>query len=207
MAVFASFLGAFGLAAIGAEKDPTANLPAVVMFLAIPVGLAFIGTLGAFEVLAAIFVPESTFLFVLITGGGGAAAVVFSAFVVGDSWGMNPTTLSPAAFDTWLKNQWIQTARDAQKQSTLIMIVGVIPVVIAGFLRMADARFEIGLLGINIVIVVGVLLTLGGTAAGLARSRHPLRGNDQKGIRRREAWASTLAISIYTSWLILILPS
>jgi hypothetical protein len=87
------------------------------------------------------------------------------------------------------------------------MIVGVIPVVIAGFLRMADARFEIGLLGINIVIVVGVLLTLGGTAAGLARSRHPLQGNDQKGIRRREAWASTFAISIYTSWLILILPS
>ncbi len=206
MAVFGSFLAAFGLAAVGAEKHPTANLPAVVMFLAIPVALAFIGILGAFEVLAATFVPQSTMLFALITGAGGAVSVVFSAFVVGDSWGMHPTTIAGPQFEEWRSRQWIQNAEHAQRQSILLVLVGIVPVIIAVILRLANARIGIGLTGINVTVGVGILLILTGTAAGIFRARHPYQDNDQKGIRRWEAWASSMAISVYTAWLLLVLP-
>src|SRR4051812_28131439 len=43
---FGSLLGAFGLAAIGAENDPTANLGAAIMFIAVPVVVSTTATLG-----------------------------------------------------------------------------------------------------------------------------------------------------------------
>jgi hypothetical protein len=208
IAVFSSFLGAFGLAAVGAEKDPTANLPATVMFLAVPVALAFIGILGAFEVLAATFVPQSTMMFTFITGAGGAAAVTFSAHVVGDSWGMHPTTITDAQeFDRWRDEQWVTSHSDANKKANLLILVGIIPVVIALMLKVVEARIEVGVVGIDVVIGVGILLTLAGTLAGLGRGRHPSLGNAQVGIRPWEAWCSTMGISLYTAGLLLVLPT
>lgn len=207
MVVFASFLGSFGLAAVGAEDDPTANLPATVMFMAIPVAVAFVGVLGAFEALAATFVPESTTLFALITCAGGATAVMFSAYVVGDSWSMHPTTMrDPAIFQAWRKQQWIQNQKHANDQSNLIVLGGMVPLIISVILRFAKAHLDVGLAGINIVVGAGIVSSMLATGYALNRARHPDQGNDQIGIKQWEAWTSTLTISFYTSGLVLILP-
>ena len=67
------------------KTDPTANIPTAVMFIAVPVSLAFLGILGSFEALSATFLPPSAELFALITVAGGAVTVFFSAVVVADS--------------------------------------------------------------------------------------------------------------------------
>jgi hypothetical protein len=208
IAVFASFLGAFGLAAVGAEDDPTANLPATVMFMAIPVALAFIGILGAFEVLAATYVPESATLFTVITAAGGASSVLFSGFVVGDSWSMHPTRMDSVAFGVWRSRQWIRSQQDAKHATNLIVGVGMIPVVIVMILRISGAHLDsfFGLAGINALIYVGIAATIAGTGAALSRARHPDTGNDQVGLRQWEAWTCTMGLSVYTFWLVLVLP-
>lgn len=152
-------------------------------------------------------VPQSTTLFALIAGAGGATAVVFSAFFVGESWGMYPTTLSPADFDAWRKRQLIQDAHDARKQSLLVVIIGIVPLAITPIVRLGGAHIELSLPGMNAVVGIGFLLTLAGTTAGLFRARHSLLGNDQKGIRCWEAWSSAMAISLYTISLLLVLPT
>ena len=208
ISVFASFLGAFGLAAVGAEKDPTANLPATVMFMAVPVALAFLGILGAFEVLAATFVPQSTLMFTFITGAGGAVAVTFSAYVVGDSWGMHPTTIDVAAeFDQWSDKHLINSSADANYHANLLVCIGCIPVVIALVLKVVGVRLPFGVVGVNVAIGAGIVLALAGTMAGLRRARHPSLGNEQLSIRRWEAWTATMSVSAYTAALLLILPT
>lgn len=56
--VFGSLAGSFGLAAIGAEQDPTANLPPAIMYVAVPVTTSVVSILGAFEVLAKVYIPS-----------------------------------------------------------------------------------------------------------------------------------------------------
>lgn len=166
--VFAGFLGSFGLAAVAAEDDPTANLAATVMFMAVPVAFAFTAILGAFEVLAATFVPKSTTLFAIITAAGGATAVVFSGFVVGDSWALHPTTMGRQAVAEWRSRQWIQGQEQANAQTTVIVVAGLVPMVIAVVLRIAAAHIDIGIVGISALIYGGVIIAMAayGTSPG-----------------------------------------
>lgn len=59
VAMIGSLTGALGLAAIGAEQDLTANLVPATMFLLMPVVISIVAILAAFEVLAALYLPES----------------------------------------------------------------------------------------------------------------------------------------------------
>src|SRR6185312_16060264 len=71
VAMLGSLTGSVALAAVGAEEDETANLPAAVMFIAVPVVISMVSVLAAFEILAKIYLPESKTLFAVITGVGG----------------------------------------------------------------------------------------------------------------------------------------
>ena len=53
--VIGSLAGAIGLAAIGAERDATANLVPATMFLAVAVSISLIAVLAAFEALATLY--------------------------------------------------------------------------------------------------------------------------------------------------------
>ena len=57
--MMSSLVGAFGLAAVGAEQELTANVIPASLFYGIPVSIAIGSMLGAFEVLAAIYLPET----------------------------------------------------------------------------------------------------------------------------------------------------
>lgn len=206
IAVFGSFAGSFALAAIAAEDDPTANIPAAVMFIAVPVSLAFLGILGSFEALAATFLTPSTKLFALITVAGGAATVFFSAAVVADSWSMHPTRMHVDSLTRWREQQWIQNQREASKAANTLITVGVAPMLLVFMLRLFDVHWAMNLDGVNVTVGVGIALTLAGTGIALVRVRHPDDGNHQIGLKPWEAWASTAAISLYAFWLALILP-
>lgn len=205
--VFASFLGSFGLAAVGAEDHPTANLSAVITFIAVPVVISFVAILGAFEVLAAIYINESTTLFALITGAGGIAGVAFTSFAVGDSVAMHPTTLQPAEFDQWRRKQWIKNQEQAYSDALRIAVVTAIPVAIAMIIRLFGVRVDIDLAGANWVVGIGIFLALLGTAMSLKRAVHPVTGNDQHGLKQWEAWSAVTVISLYSTVLILVLPA
>lgn len=207
IAVFASFLAAFSLAAIAAEEDPTANLPAAVMFTAVPVALGLLGILGAFTVLADTFIREATKMFALITVAGGTGAAFFTAAIVADSWSMQPLRLSRGEYKKWRAGQWIKDSDDARRQSNIIIFPGLALGIIAFILRLAGAHVDINLDGVQITIGAGVALALSGTGAALLRIRHPSQGKDQVGIRRWEAWTCTMAIGLYALWLALILPT
>lgn len=104
-------VGAFGFASIGAESDPSANLARPVLFASRPVSLAVIGTFGAFEVLASIYIPESVDLFSIMTGVAGFFAIFFTAASIPDALGLHPTTMGPDEYDDWRGRQWLQDRR------------------------------------------------------------------------------------------------
>lgn len=200
----ASLTGAIGLAAIGAEQDETANLPPAVMYIAVAVVVSIVSVLGAFEVLAAIYVPDSRLLFALITGAGGLAGAYFTSFAVGDSWRTGPT--DPEVRPLWLARQWISTPQIGYRQARLLAVRAAIPPAIAMVLRVFDCHFEPTPLNVNILVGAGLLLALGGIFLGVERTSHAFQDNEQRAIRQLEAYSTTLAVSFYTAVLLLFLP-
>ncbi|MFH8470399.1 hypothetical protein [Streptomyces sp. NPDC017991] len=204
IATMASLTGSIGLAAIGAEQHETANLPPAVMYIAVAVVVSIVSVLGAFEVLAAIYVPDSRLLFSLITGVGGIAGAYFTSFAVGDSWRTGPTDL--AVRTPWLANQWIKTPEDAYRQAYWLAILGVIPPVPAMVFRVYDVHFKPTALNVNIVVGAGLLLAMACIFLGVQRTAHAFQNDQQKAIRWPEAYGTTVAVSLYTAVLLLFLP-
>src|SRR5882757_6325916 len=99
IATIGSLAGSIGLAAIGAERDQTANLPAAVMYTAVPVVISLLAVLASFEVLAAVYLPHEKELFAVTTGVGGLLGTFFTSFAVGDSWQSGPS--DPVLKATW----------------------------------------------------------------------------------------------------------
>lgn len=204
--VFGSLLGSFGLAALGAEKDPTANVAPAIMFVAIPVVLSIVAIFGAFEVLAAIYIPESKTLFAVVTGLAGLFGIVFNAFSVGDSQALHPTDMSPQDFDSWIGRQWIKDRAMAYKMTNRVLLLTTPPAVIGVLLRIFGAKETLTQDGVNWVVGIGVVLSLLGTYLSVNRTRHPTTGNEQIGVKRWEPFVSNAAISLYTLALMVVLP-
>ena len=204
---FGSLLGSFALAAIGAERDPTVNLAAAILFTCVPVILGIVAILGAFSVLASIYIPESAGLFRGITAAGGAFGVVFSVFSIADSVGLHPTTMSPKNFEDWLSRQWIKSRSQGLRASNLVLAVCLLPLVIVGVMRFIfDVSIPLNATAVNWVIGGGILVSLVGTWLGLMKTTHPKIGNDQRALKPFEAWAPNAIISLYVCALVLTLP-
>jgi hypothetical protein len=198
-----SLFGAFGLAAIGAERDLTANLIPAVMYIAVPVAVSVISIIAAFEVLAAVYIPESKTLLALIVGVIGIVGVVFCALAIGDMIGAGPT--DPVFRRKWIRTQWIQTRESAYRWADIVIGTTSIPAVVAIGLRAADVKVSATSASINIIVGIGVALTLVGTLASMLRTAHAL-DNNQQGLRPWEAFGSCTLIAVYTLILMLFLP-
>jgi len=204
--VFGSMLGAFGLAAIGAERDPTANLPPAVMYIAIPVAVSIISLFGAFEVLAKIYVPEAASLFVITTGAGGVFGVALTASVLPDAVNFTPTTMGVEEFDQWRCTQWLQDRTEAYSASNKIGAVALVPPLICTVVRVTGAVIRLNQWWSNAFVVVGILVAMAGGLAALNRTKHPASGNQQSGLKESEAWLTTLTISLFSAVLLIVLP-
>lgn len=203
IAMIGSLTGSIALAAIGAEVDETANLPAAVMFVAVPVVVSLVSVLSAFAVLAAIHLPTQKTLFAVIAGVGGLAGTYFTSFAVGDSW--HPGPQDPAVREEWRKRQWISSQKVAYRQCGILASVSSVPPVAGLVLRLFGVHAEPTETGVNALVGAGLLLAMTGTFLGVQRTMHPLNG-DQRGVRRYEAYGTALAPGLYTLAVLVLVP-
>jgi hypothetical protein len=201
--MFGSLFGSVGLAAIGAERDPTANLAPAIMYIAVPVATSIISVLGAFEVLAAIYIPDSADLFAIIVVAGGIFRVMFTAFAIADSVSLGPT--DPKRHDDYLKKQWLQTRAQSYRWANIIAAIGTILPLLGAGLRVAGFGIPLNSLTINSIIGAGVGVTFLGTIASMLRTAHRLDG-EQRGLKGPEAAVTVLAIGGFTLGLVVCLP-
>ncbi|GLZ02307.1 hypothetical protein [Actinoplanes sp. NBRC 103695] len=204
VAMLGSLLGAIGLAAIGAEKVPTANLAGSVMYIGVPVGVSVAAILGAFEVLAALFLPASTQLFATIVAAGGAFGVIFVAFAIADSVSLGPADEQEHA--TWSRTKrWLKDRDEANRWSSIVAAVGVMPILVSTILRFAGVSARPTSVAANMLVGIGIGFTIVGTLASLLRSSHR-SDHKQIELRKREAFMTTLAVGFYVALLMVFLP-
>ena len=205
IAFMGSILGAFALAAIGAEKDPTANLGTAVLFAGLPISLAVVSTFGAFEVLASIYTPASSALFTTMTGAIGAFAVMFASASIPDSMGLHPTTLTPEEFDKWRERQWLQDRPHALRAMYLVMAVCGIPIILTTAISVLfDLSPSLANFVVGVIVLLGAAFVLFGTVMSFVT--HPTKGNDQKALRAWGAWTPNVLIAGFACLLLLTLP-
>lgn len=199
-----SLLGAIGLAAIGAETHPTANLAGSVMYIGVPVAVSLAAMLGAFEVLAALYEPESTQLFAAIVAAGGWFGVIFVAFAVVDSVSLGP--IDEQEHISWSKTKlWLKTREEANNWGWILAGVSTLPIALAVVLRYTGVTVRPTRALTYMLIGVGIGVTMIGTMASLLRSGHR-SDHKQVELRKSEAFATTLAIAAYVSLLMVCLP-
>jgi hypothetical protein len=200
-----SLIGAIGLAAIGAEREPTANIPPAIMFIAVPVVVSVVAILGAFAVLSAIYLPESSTLFALIAGAGGVSGVFFTSFAIGDSWQAGPT--DPHVREDWLKKQWvaIRSHEEAYKWTAIVGSASAIPILVCMAIRGSGLHVTPNMAAANWLVGSGLFLAMIGTYLGNMRTAHPAEGIEQW-LRKWEAFGVTLTLSAYIIVLLFFLP-
>jgi hypothetical protein len=203
IAMLASIGGAIGLSAIGAEQDLTGNLVPATMFLAVAASVSLMTVLGAFEVLAAIYLPESTTLFAVITGVAGLIGVFFTALSIADSWHTGPR--DPARRRAWQATQWIRSRQQADSSTLTATGVGAIPAVTGIALRIAGIHISLPSTGVAWLVGSSLVLAIGAIVLAGLRTRHPVDGY-AKGLRFWEAYGTTLLISFYALVLMIWLP-
>ncbi|MGA5411847.1 hypothetical protein ACPCSC_31895 [Streptomyces lavendulocolor] len=203
VAMIGSLTGSIALAAIGAEVDETANLPAAVMFVAVPVVVSLVSVLSAFATLAAIHLPTQKTLFAVIAGVGGLAGTYFTSFTVGDSW--HPGPQDPAVREEWQGRQWISSRQIAYRQCGILAAVSSVLPVAGLVLRLCGVHAEPTETSVYGVVVTGLALAVFGTFLGVQRTMHPLNG-DQRGVRRYEAYSTAFSSGLYTFAVLVLLP-
>lgn len=199
-----SLLAAMGLAAIGAERHPTANLTAAIMLIAIPTTVSIAGILAAFQVLVSVYIPHSASLFAYIVAAGGGFGVLFNAFAVADSLYLGPT--DPNYREKWILGQWIQSRQEAFRWAEGIAFGCNLPIIAGVMIRVFSDRPALTSTLSNFTVGVGIALILLGTAASIMQTAHTIIGNNQKSLRPLVAIGSNVAISGYILLLLIVMP-
>jgi hypothetical protein len=203
VAMMGGLTGSIGMAAIGAERESTPNLPPAITYVALPASLSIVSMLAAFEVLAAIYLPHSKTLFAIITGMVGVGAVFFTALAIGDSWHTAP--VDPSVREEWLKSEWLKTQAHTYKATNLVTITALIPVIAATILRAFSVDITPTSGFINWIIGVGLAIVTAGTAVGMLRTVHALDKVD-RGFHKAEAFGVPLVLAFYICALLVFLP-
>lgn len=203
VAMLGSLASSIALAAVGAEQDETANLPAAVMFVAVGVVISMIAVLAAFEVLAAIYLPASKTLFAVMTGAGGLIGVYFTSFAVGDCWRAGPS--DPAVKKVWQGTQWIKSPQQGYREAMRLAGISSLPAAAGIILRLFEVKFTPTPANVNALVGIGLAVAITGTLWGTQRTAHALDGN-QKGLRRYEAYITSVTAGLFTLTVLAFLP-
>ena len=156
--------------------------------------MSLVTILAAFEVLAAIYLPESKTLFAVITGFGGLAGVFFIAFAIGDSWHSGPADRYDR--DLWLPSQWITSHSEAYKWANIVATTSAVPAALGIILRLCGVDVAPSTPVVDWIVGSGFGLAMAGTFLGVLRTAHPADG-EQRGLRKWEAFATTVVPSFY----------
>jgi hypothetical protein len=203
VSVIASLVGSVSLAGIAAEQVLTANIPAAIMLVAVPVAVSIVDILASFEVLSAVYLPTSKTLFALIVGAGGACSVFFIAFSVDDSWHAGPTDLYDRR--RYLRKVWIETHEQAYKSTSKVTLTSLAPIALGMVLRAFQVIAPVSSSSTNCRIWTGLVLSIVGAFVGNARLSH-LPDGIQIPLQRREAYGTTLVLGVYVFLIMIMLP-
>lgn len=204
VAMIGSLTGSIGLAAIGAERDQTANLPPAVMFTAVPVVISLLSVLASFEVLSAVYLPEEKGLFAVTTAVGGLAGCYFTSFAVADSWQSGPS--DPAVRGPWKDTQWVKEKSDAYAKADWLAIASVVPGAVGLALYLSGIHVHLTSVGVNWLVGSGLALAMAGTFLGVQRTKHAMEDSKQRGVRWQEAYPTSVGVGLYTLVLLICLP-
>jgi hypothetical protein len=202
--VIASLTGAIGLAAVGAERDATANLVPAAMFLGVAVSVSLIAVLAAFAAIATLYLPDAgstDVVFAVIVGVGGIAGAFFVALSVADSWQTGPATGKAR----WLKSQWLQSYSHAYWWTKVSISVSVIPALAGIAVRLAGItkKIELTTTEANYLVILTLAVSMIAVGMGAMRTRHT---EPQKGLRKWEALSTPFVISCYALIVMIFLP-
>jgi hypothetical protein len=203
VAMVGSVIASIAMAAIGAEIDETANLPAEIMYEGLAVVVSLIDVLAAFAALAALYLPSASLLLILITGIGGLIGIFFMAAVVADSFHSGPT--DPNDLAIWRPTQWIQSREHAEAASNVVAAIAAVPTIFGIVLRILDFRILPTTTTATSITIASLAITVFGIVVGVLRSAHALDGF-QKGLRPTEAIGTTALASLYVFALMIFLP-
>lgn len=177
------------------------------MFAAVPVAASVLAILGAFEVLAVIYAPTTARPFLLVVGAGSVFGVVITSLVIGDATTLHPRTLSRADFDAWRARQWLKDRRAAYDSASRVTALGVTPPVLALVVRYSGVNVPLTAAIINTVIYSGIAIGFAGALGAAYRTKHPESGNNQRSLGRWEAGVATLAIGLFSAFVLAVLPA
>jgi hypothetical protein len=195
LGLIACLLAAFALAAIGAERRLTPNLTAAALYAGVCTAIGIVAILGAFEVLAKIYLAQTLDLFALITGGTAVAAVVLVALVLGDAW----TT------EGLPRNHWLSTQSKAAWWATAAAGTGALFLGAVMLLYFDEVRIRVGDHGLHWVIGAGIIVALLSALGAMFRSMHARDGKGRS-IRKDEALAALVVMNGYLAIFLLIMP-
>lgn len=188
-------LSAFALAAIGAERKLTPNLTAATLYVGICTAIGIVAILGAFEVLATIYLPKTQDLFAIVTGGVAVSASVLVALVLGDAW------ITPGLS----QKHWLYGRVRSAWWASGAAAVGALVLGIAIALYFEHVRIGTGEDGLHEVVAVGIFLAFASGVGSMLRTMH---GKDGKGraIQKAEALAALGVMNAYMAMFLLLMP-
>jgi hypothetical protein len=201
--VIASLTGSIGLAAVGAERDATANLVPAAMFLGVAVSVSLIAVLAAFEAIATLYLPGSgstDMVFTVIVGIGGIAGAFFVALSIADSWQTGPAR----GKGRWLQTQWLQSYEQAYWWAQVSTLISITPALVGIGLRLAGVtNIRLTTTEANYIVGVTLAVSMTGVGMGAMRTRHT---EPQRGLRKWEALGTPFVISCYALMVMIFLP-
>ena len=186
LGLIACLLGAFAFAAIGAEWEPTADLPAASLYAGSATAIGAVAIMAAFEALAAIYLQETKPLFVLMTAGAAIVATVLVVLVLGDAWSLAPS------------HHWLGDQEKAFRAAIAASILAVIPLVAGTGLYFSGTHIALGTNGTQWLIGLGIGFSVITGLGSLYRTMHSAT-DKHRSIARTEA--------LFFDWRTSFLPS
>ncbi len=228
VAMLGSLTGSIGLASLSGHNEATVNLPAAAAFLAVPVVVSIVAILGAFDLLAADFLPHATLLLALLavtTGSSGAFGVILNASVLPvPTSGEVVCDVKRGGRKRWwgaalagkVKGWWgiavtsIRSPKargEVARRSWRVALAGIIPIAGATIARQFGLQGDPNPATVAYVVLLvgGYALTITGGFWGILKTMPP-RGGRYKKMRTYEAYVPSLAMSAYVVALLIFLP-
>ena len=187
LGLIACLLGAFALGAIGAEKKLIPELLAATLYAGAAAAIGVVAIMAAFEVLAAIYLPETKSLFALLVIGTSVGAAVMVALVLGDGWTVIPN------------RHWLGTKRRGYLWGTIAAGSATFGVAVGALLYFLHCRVAVGPGATHWFVGVGIVAALVTGVGSMFRTMRPLGA-----LTKTEA---VLVLGSLTAYLVAVLIS
>lgn len=193
LGLIACLLGAFALAAIGAERELTADLPAASLYAGAATSIEVVAIMAAFEALATIYLPDTKSLFALMAAGAAIASAVLVSLVLGDAWISAP------------EDHWLGSQRAGVYWGSVTSAVSAATLIGGTVLYFAGIKVAINDQATHWFVGVGMGLALASGLGSMFRTMHSVDGK-HRAIAKGEAFAVLGGLVTYLSVLVLCMP-